>query len=279
MLRRAIVLFISFYLVWPGVSGALAEPRIVSTDAAVTQILFALGGDSALVGVDVTSTLPPGYRKLPLVGYHRALPAEGLLALNPTLVIGSDHMGPPIVLTTLASASIPVLQLPAANSIEALRQNIGRIAAAVGDETRAKPVLEQLDTQAAQLAAAPLRDERFAFVLAVEAGKLRIAGRGTAGDAFIHLLGAHNIADFDAYRTVSAEALLALAPTTLLVANHEDATPDRVLALNPILKHGEAAGAGHILAVNAANLVAGLSPGAVADAVALAATLGAAPAR
>lgn len=252
---------------------AWAETRIVSTDAAVTQILFALNMDSELAAVDVTSSLPEGYRELPVVGYHRALPAEGLLALNPTLVIGSEHLGPPNVLATLASAGIPVLQLPTANTVAELQQNIASIAEALGGIEKAAPTLAELDQEAALLKASPLEQDRIAFVLAVEPGKMRIAGNGTSGDAFIKLLGAQNIAGFDAYRTLSAEAILELSPTIILVAGHEGATPERLLELNSIVSHSQAAKSGRILPVDAANLVAGLSPNAVTDAVSISRTI------
>ena len=86
-------------------------------------------------------------------------------------------------------------------------------------------VLATLDEQAAQLAASALTGERIAFILAVEPGKLRLAGNGTAGAAFINVLGAQNIADFDAYRTLSAEAILELAPSVILVASCWIPTP------------------------------------------------------
>ena len=252
---------------------ALSESRIVSTDAAVTQIIFALGMEEELAGVDVTSTLPTGYRELPVVGYHRALPAEGLLALNPTLVIGSEHLGPPKVLTTLESAGIPIMQLTSAKTVADLQQNIASIAEALGDAERAEPLLTQLEQQQALLEGSPLSKERIAFVLAVEPGKMRIAGNGTSGAAFIGLLGAENIADFDAYRTLSAEAILELAPTVILVAGHDGATPERLLEQNTIVRYGQAAKFGRILPVEAANLVAGLSPNAVTDAVMLSQTI------
>ena len=271
------LVILAFSLMCLATHPAVAETRIVSTDAAVTQILFALDLDGDLAAVDVTSSLPEGYRELPVVGYHRALPAEGILALNPTLVIGSEHLGPPNVLATLESAGIPVLQLPSAETVAELQQNITSIAEALGDVEKAAPTLADLEQEEALLRASPLAQERIAFVLAVEPGKMRIAGNGTSGDAFIKLLGAKNIAGFDAYRTLSAEAILELSPTVILVAGHEGATPERLLELNTIVRHSQAATSGQILPVDAANLVAGLSPNAVTDAVSISRTLASKP--
>lgn len=273
MIRKLICCLTGLCLSLACIASVQAQQRIVSTDAAATQILFALGAEAALVGVDVTSTLPPGYREVAGVGYHRALSAEGLLSLNPSLVIGSEQIGPPGVLDTLDAAGVSVLQLPAANTIAALKANIAAIAAATNTGDRIPTIHEQLDTMARDLAAGAASMQRMAFVLSVEPGKLRIAGLDTTGNAFIELLGGQNIAGFAAYRTLSAEAVLELAPAVILVANHEGGSPARVLELNPILRYSKAARSNRIVSVDAANLAAGLSPDAIADASALLASI------
>lgn len=253
---------------------ATAQERIVSTDAAVTQVLFALGADAQLVGVDTTSELPEGYRILPEVGYHRALSAEGLLSLDPTLVIGSEQIGPPTVLKALGSAGIPLLQLRPALTIDELQWNIAEIAKRTNSTAAASILQTRIAQQAKHLESLKFPNTRMVFVLSVEPGKLRIAGTGTTADAFIKLLGGTNIADFDAYRTLSSEALLALDPAVMLVAGHEGNSPAKVLELNPILQYVSAARIHQLYEVNAANLVAGLAPGAVIEAAFLAARIG-----
>ncbi|MDD1829549.1 ABC transporter substrate-binding protein, partial [Photobacterium sp. ZSDE20] len=69
------------------------QPRIISAGSAVTELVLALGAEEQLVGIDVTSRFPQS-DNLPKIGYHRNLSAEGLLALEPTTLIGSDEMGP-----------------------------------------------------------------------------------------------------------------------------------------------------------------------------------------
>ena len=59
--------------------------RIVSIGGAVTEILYALGADKKIVGVDSTSLYPPRAMKdKPNVGYMRQLSAEGVLGLRPS---------------------------------------------------------------------------------------------------------------------------------------------------------------------------------------------------
>jgi hypothetical protein len=68
--------------------GAGARPaRIVTIGGPVTEAVFALGAGGRVIAVDVTSTYPAAVAALPKVGYQRALSAEGLLALDPELVV------------------------------------------------------------------------------------------------------------------------------------------------------------------------------------------------
>ena len=244
----------------------LAQPRIVSTDALVTEVLIALDADNSLVGVDITSQLPQSYRPLPRVGYHRALSAEGVLALNPELLLGSEHVGPPPVLAALRRAGVNIVQLTAPTSIAQLKSNVKRLAKITGQVGNSKAILRRLSREERALKKQALTGQRVAFLLASANGKMRLAGRGTAGDAFISLLGAENCADFEAYRTMSAESLLQLNPDLLLLVEREGNEIDQFLALNPALAHSKASRNDRILSLDGSALVAGISLAAVAEA-------------
>jgi ABC-type hemin transport system substrate-binding protein len=68
--------------------------RIVSVSKQLTEIIFAVGGDTALVGRDISSTWPAEAKKITAVGYHRALAPEGIISLNPTAVWNDGNWGP-----------------------------------------------------------------------------------------------------------------------------------------------------------------------------------------
>ncbi len=69
--------------------------RIVSIGGAVTEILYALGAEDRIVAVDTTSLYPPkAMADKPNVGYMRQLLAEGVLGLNPQLVLAIAGSGP-----------------------------------------------------------------------------------------------------------------------------------------------------------------------------------------
>jgi iron complex transport system substrate-binding protein len=82
--------------------------RIVSIGGAVTEILYALGLQQRVVAVDTTSLYPPDVLQTkPNVGYMRQLSPEGVLGLNPSLILAIDGSGPPNVMAVIESAGIP----------------------------------------------------------------------------------------------------------------------------------------------------------------------------
>ena len=84
------------------------KERIVCLAKQYNEIIFALGAEQDLVATDLTSTYPPEIKKLPTVGYHRALSAEGILAMKPTLIIHDNNIGPEHVVKQLTDLQIPM---------------------------------------------------------------------------------------------------------------------------------------------------------------------------
>src|SRR5579875_2395278 len=85
-----------------------AAQRIVCIGQAYNEIIYALGAQANLVGVDYSSTYPPAITKLPTVGYHRALSAEGILSLHPTMILSDNNIGPDSVVRQLQALRVPM---------------------------------------------------------------------------------------------------------------------------------------------------------------------------
>ena len=85
------------------------QERIVCLSKQYNEIIFALGAQKDLVGVDLSSTYPAAIKKLPTVGYHRALSAEGILSTKPTMIIHDNNVGPEPVMKQLTDLKIPML--------------------------------------------------------------------------------------------------------------------------------------------------------------------------
>ncbi|MBL7818067.1 MAG: ABC transporter substrate-binding protein [Saprospiraceae bacterium] len=82
--------------------------RIVCIAKQYTEIVFALGAQQNIVAVDVSSTYPEAAKKLPTVGYHRALSLEALLASKPSLILQDNNIGPEPVVKQLKDLKIPM---------------------------------------------------------------------------------------------------------------------------------------------------------------------------
>lgn len=86
-------------------SFAQTPERIVAAGGVITEVLYALGLQDRLVGIDSTSQFPAeALKDKPNIGYVRALSAEGVLSLRPSLVMAITSAGPPDAISLLNEA-------------------------------------------------------------------------------------------------------------------------------------------------------------------------------
>jgi len=201
--------------------GAAAAERIVALGGTVTEIVFALGAGASVVGVDSSSVHPAEVAGLPIVGYQRRLAAEGVLSLAPTRVLATDESGPPAAITQIRDAGVEVAVFKAAESADGAMRLIRDIAAALGRAARGEELVAQLTADlrgAGEAVAADGPRPRVLFIYARGPGTLSVAGRHTGADEMIRLAGATNAAaDFDGFKPLSAEGVVAAAPEVVLM--------------------------------------------------------------
>ena len=129
------------------------QERIVSLSKQYSEIIYALGANRDLVAVDLSSTYPPEIKSLPTVGYHRALSAEGIVAVKPTLILHDNNVGPEHVMRQLEQLKLPmkVFQTSAVDipSTKALISEMGEY---FHQEARAQTLNQKLDRDMAEAA-------------------------------------------------------------------------------------------------------------------------------
>src|ERR1051326_8527614 len=124
--------------------------RYVVISPIYNEIIWALGAQDEVVGVDLSTTYPPDVKNKQTVGYHRALSAEGILSLHPTAVIHDNNIGPPQVVQQLQQLNIPMKTFSAKNdSFEGTKALIREMGAYFHKETRAEELCNTMDTQRA----------------------------------------------------------------------------------------------------------------------------------
>ena len=195
--------------------------RIVSLGGSVTEIVFALGAGDAVVGVDASSLYPEAAQDRPDVGYFRRVPAEGVLSLEPTVVLASEATGPPETLDQLRAAGVDVHVIPEESSIDGARAKIRAVADVLDRPDAADRLIQTMEEdleEARRLRASADRSPRVLFIYARGAGTMQVAGRGTSAEAMIELAGARNaVTGFDGFKPMSAESVAAAEPDVLLM--------------------------------------------------------------
>jgi len=126
------------------------DARYVVISPIYNEIIWALGAQDKVVGVDLSTTYPPEVKKVQTVGYHRALSAEGILSLHPTAVIHDNNIGPPQVVEQLKQLNIELKTFSAKNdSFDSTKALIREMGAYFHKEARAEELCKTLDEQRA----------------------------------------------------------------------------------------------------------------------------------
>ncbi|WP_321502832.1 ABC transporter substrate-binding protein [Breoghania sp.] len=219
-----------------GATGSAQEPkaqRIVSIGGSVTEIVYALGEEGRLVAVDTTSVYPSAARDLPSVGYVRQLAAEGVLALNPDLILAIAGSGPLQTVDVLKAGAVPYVDVPEGYSEEAVIAKVDAIAEALGVADKAEAIKAEItaDFKTTRDAVAGAKTHpRVLFLLSAGGGRLMAAGTHSAADAVIRLAGGVNaFGDFEGYKPINAEALVAAAPDYIIAMERPGAHPIKEL--------------------------------------------------
>jgi len=199
----------------------LTMPRIVALGGDITETVYALDAQQALVGVDSTSVWPEAAHQLPDVGYVRQLAAEGVLALRPQLILATADAGPPQVIAQLRGAGVRIEKMPVAYMPVEVVAKVRRIGQLLSRDDAAEQLARRLEGEYATLAetvAAMTNHPRTLFLLSAGAGSPMAAGRDTAATHAITLAGGINAVDgFAGYKPISAEALVVLAPDVIVL--------------------------------------------------------------
>ncbi|WP_085689802.1 MULTISPECIES: hemin ABC transporter substrate-binding protein [unclassified Pseudomonas] len=243
--------------------------RWVSAGGALSEWVSALGGESRLVGVDTTSQHPESLKSLPSIGYQRSLSAEGILSLRPDILIGTEEMGPPPVISQVRSAKVQVELFSAQPDLPTLEKNVTHLGQLLGAENQAAQLLQsyqqQLDAQKARVAQAQTKQKAPGVLLLLghAGGKPLIAGKDTAADWLLEQAGGHNLATHNGYKPFSVESLASLDPEVLVFADRAltgEAAKAALFKENPILNSSRAAKTGRVLELDPTLLVGGLGP-------------------
>ena len=218
----------------------ISDPaRIVSIGGAVTEILYALGFEDRLAGVDTTSLYPPAaLRDKPNVGYMRQLSAEGVLGLNPSLVLAEQGSGPKATMDVLETAKVPLVLVPDNFSEQGLLDKIRLVGQAMGADKQAACLTAAVADDLArlrELRGKVTKPVRVMFVMSLLNGRALAAGKNTAANEIIALAGAVNAIDgYDGYKIINDESIIAAKPDVVLsIERGKDSVDAEAVYMHP----------------------------------------------
>ncbi|MGN2616708.1 ABC transporter substrate-binding protein [Aliivibrio fischeri] len=242
-----------------------AQERIISAGSAVTELIYALGAEDSLVAVDVTSKMPQT-QSLPKIGYHRQLSTEGLLALQPTQIIGSDEMGPQSTLDLLSQSNVKVNIVNTTPTVQGLLNRIDEIASITQHQSQAEAIKDQVNKKIALLNSnipSKAEQKKVIYLLLHEGRAPYVAGSDTTMDELIHLAGANNPASssISSFKPISMEAMISMQPDVVLVSNRSIKKLkgiDKIIESIPTLTSTPAGINKQIIGIDGSALVGGL---------------------
>jgi len=210
---------------------ATAGDRVVVISPIYNEIIWALGAQDKVVGVDLSSTYPPEIKNVTTVGYHRALSAEGILSLHPDAILSDDNnMGPPQVVDQIKQLNIPIKSFSSKNdSQDGTKALIREIGAYFHKEQRAEELCNTLDQQ---LAAAEEEVKKYTDkprVAIIHFGRAsnvfmvvgKRGGEGGGGGKLIEMAGGENAIQADNMQRMASPEIIAQAnPDIILVTNY-----------------------------------------------------------
>lgn len=124
--------------------------RVVSLAPHVTELLFAAGGGSRIVGAVTYSDYPEEARKVPRVGDNRLVDLERLIAMKPDLVVVWMHGSSERQIEAIRQLGIPMFHSEPKN-LDGIADDLVRLGQLMGTDSVAQPAAAELRRQLADL--------------------------------------------------------------------------------------------------------------------------------
>jgi iron complex transport system substrate-binding protein len=197
--------------------------RIIPLNGEVAEIVWALGLGENVVGTDTSATYPPEAVALQSIGYQRTLSAEGIISLNPSVIIGTETAGPPEVIEQIRSIGVPVVIVKDPVTLDDIGPKIRAVAEALGVPVRGDELATTTESEieeARALAATATSQPRVMFLYVRGAQVQVIMGAGSGGDEMTTEAGAIDVGvelGIQGTKPITPESLVAGAPDAFLL--------------------------------------------------------------
>jgi len=228
------VFFTLIFSVFSALSYADIE-RVAVAGGSITEIIYRLGEQHKIVGVDSTSQYPVAAKHHPLLGYVRNVSAEGVLSLSPDLFIGEADTGPSKIVNQIKATGVNTVIIKNDNTIEAIKQKVRTVATLISTKEKGEQLISDIgiDVNALRYARQQINTmPRVLFLLSIANGSPIAAGNNTSAHTVISEAGGVNVlANIEGWQKLSPESAIALNPDVIVVMNRGKEVLSQVAAL------------------------------------------------
>ena len=199
--------------------------RVVTLAPNLTEMIFALGEGTRIVGADDFSNYPAAAKKIAKVGGMQPN-IEKIVALKPDIVFASTEGNHPNLAPALAAANVPlfVIRTDRLHEIPIAMRRLGELLDAPNTDDAVRDLERAVTAQKRTRANAPR------VLFAVWTDPLYVAGRSTFTDDLFALTGVSNAVEINGWPQYSLESFVASPPDILLYPRGA-VTPQQVDAL------------------------------------------------
>lgn len=198
------------------------NPKIVCVGGTATEIVVALGFEEQIVGIDQTSTFPESIKKIPSVGYRNSIQTEGILSLEPSIIIYQKGYLKPEIESQLEAIKIVHLGIEEGYTTTQTKENIRLIASLLEVDSRGEELINTMKTDEDKLVKyleknQPNEAAKVLFIYSRGAGNVMVSGKGTFAESIIEMAGAKlAINNLSGFKPIDYESVLVANPTHLL---------------------------------------------------------------
>ncbi|MFO7966019.1 MAG: cobalamin-binding protein [Archaeoglobaceae archaeon] len=189
---------------------------LISLSPSNTEILYALGLNDSVVAVTYYCNYPPGAEEKPKIGGYTTVDVEKVISMNPDLVIAANGNGRQVVEILKEYVNVYALN---PQDIDDVMHNIRVLGEITNKEENASEITHMMEDKVQKVKDKVQKRENRNVTVAhiIWHDPIWASGKNTFIDEIINLSGGENVFNFDGWRIVNREELLAKNPEVIIV--------------------------------------------------------------